>query len=163
MPAGFKARREWFERFADRVEAGEQPMPPRGLKYPCACCGYPTLEGMPYEICVLCWWENNGQDDPYAHEVWEGTNHGYSLAEARANFERALTMFAPERDPRFPGVENERAHAAKRALIDTFERLMEAGPPASDALWREVDHQERILDAELDKTLRARDRQQRKG
>lgn len=53
----------------------------------CPCCGLPTLEerGV-YEICPVCWWEDDGQDDPQADEVRGGPNKGYSLAAARKNF-----------------------------------------------------------------------------
>ncbi|MEA3320951.1 MAG: CPCC family cysteine-rich protein [Bacillota bacterium] len=37
----------------------------------CPCCGYPPLEERGnFEICILCNWEDDGQDDPYADEVW---------------------------------------------------------------------------------------------
>jgi hypothetical protein len=53
----------------------------------CPCCGLPTLrERASYEICAVCWWEDDGQDDPRASEVWGGPNGRYSLAEARANY-----------------------------------------------------------------------------
>lgn len=36
----------------------------KGL-YCCPCCGYATLgEPEAYEICVVCGWEDDGQDDP---------------------------------------------------------------------------------------------------
>ncbi|WP_345779118.1 CPCC family cysteine-rich protein [Vibrio sp. Isolate24] len=42
--------------------------------YACPCCGYATI-GKPaeYEICEICFWEDDGQD-------------GVSLSEARFNF-----------------------------------------------------------------------------
>ncbi|WP_261769601.1 CPCC family cysteine-rich protein [Paenibacillus polysaccharolyticus] len=41
-----------------------------------------------WEICCLCNWEDDGQDDPHADEVWGGPNQDYSLAEARENFKK---------------------------------------------------------------------------
>ncbi|MEK3797022.1 CPCC family cysteine-rich protein [Peribacillus sp. FSL H8-0477] len=36
----------------------------------CPCCGFPTLdERDAYEICVLCKWQDDGQDDLNADEV----------------------------------------------------------------------------------------------
>ena len=34
------------------------------------CCAYPTLStrGI-HDICDLCWWEDDGQDDPNADDV----------------------------------------------------------------------------------------------
>ncbi|MEM8978214.1 MAG: CPCC family cysteine-rich protein [Pseudomonadota bacterium] len=55
---------------------------------PCPCCGFPTLsERGGYEICAICWWEDDGQDDESADEVWGGPNGKYSLSKARKNFE----------------------------------------------------------------------------
>ncbi|MBO0695844.1 MAG: hypothetical protein J2P56_07045, partial [Verrucomicrobia bacterium] len=53
----------------------------------CPCCGFRTLsERSSWEICAVCWWEDDGQDDPNADEVWGGPNDKYSLSAARANF-----------------------------------------------------------------------------
>lgn len=53
----------------------------------CPCCSLPTLsERGIYEICVVCWWEDDGQDDPRADEAWGGPNGKYSLTTARRNF-----------------------------------------------------------------------------
>ncbi|WP_253907628.1 CPCC family cysteine-rich protein [Bacillus sp. WMMC1349] len=39
----------------------------------CPCCGFPTIEERRiFEICELCNWEDDGQDDPNADEVWGG-------------------------------------------------------------------------------------------
>ena len=54
--------------------------------YVCPCCGYATLDEVAnYEICELCFWEDDGQDDIDAHECLGGPNH-VSLTEARKNF-----------------------------------------------------------------------------
>ena len=54
--------------------------------YACPCCGYATLgESAQYEICEICFWEDDGQDDPEHYEVLGGPN-GVSLNEARFNF-----------------------------------------------------------------------------
>ncbi|MFD2115605.1 CPCC family cysteine-rich protein [Paenibacillus yanchengensis] len=53
-------------------------------RHNCPCCGYPTLEERRnWEICSLCNWEDDGQDDPHADQVWGGPNQDYSLTEAR--------------------------------------------------------------------------------
>jgi hypothetical protein len=37
----------------------------------CPCCKYLTLENKgEFEICILCDWEDDGQDDPYADEIF---------------------------------------------------------------------------------------------
>lgn len=58
----------------------------RNEKYVCPCCGYATLsvQNM-YEICEICFWEDDGQDDPDADECWKGPNL-VSLTDGRKNF-----------------------------------------------------------------------------
>jgi len=65
-------------------------------RYVCPCCNYPTLnERNSYEICGLCCWEDDGQDESNASKILGGPNQDYSLAEARYNFKQYLTMFRP--------------------------------------------------------------------
>jgi len=55
----------------------------------CPCCRCLTLdERACYEICPVCYWEDDGQDDRNADEVWGGPNGGLSLTDARANYLR---------------------------------------------------------------------------
>lgn len=59
----------------------------KGVRYRCPCCYYKTLESRgSYEICPVCFWEDDGQDDHGADIVLGGPNHGLSLTEARDNF-----------------------------------------------------------------------------
>jgi hypothetical protein len=112
----------------------------------CPCCGYPTLgEPAAYEICELCWWEDDGQNDPHADEVWGGPNHGYSLAQARRNFQQFLVMYEPEHDRRIGGRDSEPQRAAKQALIEAFRHLDSA--PASGRA--EIEAAIRNLEREL--------------
>ncbi len=53
----------------------------------CPCCGYMTLpERGHYDICDVCGWEDDGQDNDDADRVWGGPNSDLSLSKARANF-----------------------------------------------------------------------------
>jgi hypothetical protein len=55
--------------------------------YPCPCCGYLTLdERGAYEICPVCFWEDDGQDDADADVVRGGPNRALSLSQARENY-----------------------------------------------------------------------------
>jgi hypothetical protein len=66
----------------------------------CPCCGFKTLaEQNAYEICPICLWEDDGQDDTDADSVRGGPNGGLSLTQARANYEASDTSLAG-RDPR---------------------------------------------------------------
>ncbi|MFJ7098122.1 CPCC family cysteine-rich protein [Streptomyces mirabilis] len=40
-----------------------------------------------YEICHVCFWEDDGQDEHDAVEIRGGPNRGLSLREARRNFQ----------------------------------------------------------------------------
>ncbi len=54
---------------------------------PCPCCGNLTLSARSrFEICPVCCWEDDGQDDADADEVRGGPNGMLSLSDARANF-----------------------------------------------------------------------------
>ena len=58
-------------------------------KYRCPCCGYLTLESEGcFEICPVCFWEDDGQGNNDADVVRGGPNGCLSLTEARANYER---------------------------------------------------------------------------
>jgi hypothetical protein len=59
----------------------------RDLPLRCPCCGLKTLgERGGYEICAVCFWEDDGQDDDDADEVLGGPNGDLSLTVARANY-----------------------------------------------------------------------------
>ena len=55
----------------------------------CPCCGYKTLCGRGQdEICPVCFWQDDGQDDHDADEVRGGPNRRLSLSDARENYKR---------------------------------------------------------------------------
>ena len=65
-------------------------------RYPCPCCGNPTLDEKPpgtWLICEICWWE----DDPVQFEdpEYRGGANGPSLNEAREYF-RSIGVSSPE-------------------------------------------------------------------
>lgn len=69
----------------------EPPLP--GVRYQCPCCKYRTLEERGgYEICKVCFWEDDGQDEHDADIVRGGPNHALSLREAQANYARYGAM-----------------------------------------------------------------------
>ncbi len=54
----------------------------------CPCCGNRTLSvRSTFEVCVVCRWEDYGQDGEDAGIVRGGPNGVLSLAEARANYQ----------------------------------------------------------------------------
>jgi hypothetical protein len=98
----------------------------------CPCCGYPTIDTRgDFEICSLCAWEDDGQDDPGRlgnaatvppDAIAGGPNHDYSLSEARRNFAQNVTSYRPsDRD-----FESERAVTAmKRRIVEAYERAVD--------------------------------------
>jgi hypothetical protein len=71
----------------------------------CPCCGYLTLARRgAFEICEVCFWQDDGQDDMDADAVRGGPNALLSLVEARNNYQAfgacAENMLANVRPPR---------------------------------------------------------------
>jgi hypothetical protein len=96
----------------------------QGTLYTCPCCGYSTLSSRAvFEICLLCNWEDDGQDDPFADEVWGGPNGDYSLSEARDNFNLYLTKYRQSDWEAFQQ-STELLHI-KRELIVLYNRMIE--------------------------------------
>ncbi len=58
--------------------------PEPGMRYACPCCRFLTLpERDGYDICPVCYWEDDGQDDHDADVKRGGSNHGISLTQGR--------------------------------------------------------------------------------
>jgi hypothetical protein len=74
-------RTAWFEAYTSQRNVFA---PQGGGPYSCPCCGHLTLsERGGYEICDVCGWEDDGQDDHDAHIVRGGPNGRESLSAAR--------------------------------------------------------------------------------
>jgi hypothetical protein len=55
----------------------------------CPCCKNITLSMRGgFEICQVCFWEDDGQDDHDADQVRGGPNGSLSLTDGRSNFAR---------------------------------------------------------------------------
>lgn len=149
-------RRAWFEAYVARCEQGVVRPPATGIRYPCPCCTYLTLSELGgYEICCLCNWEDDGQDDPRADEVWGGPNGSYSLAKARRNFKRYLIMYEPARDKRIAGPDSPLEVEAKRAMIAAFNAMPSAPDDTTlEALWQTVCRAEAVLDSETNRKVK---------
>lgn len=60
---------------------------PDGGPFACPCCASRTLPARgQYELCPVCFWEDDGQDDHDADLVRLGPNGPLSLTQARANY-----------------------------------------------------------------------------
>lgn len=61
--------------------------------YQCPCCRSWTLpERGGYDICPVCYWEDDGQDEHDAEQVRGGPNSSFSLRDAQANYARFGAM-----------------------------------------------------------------------
>ena len=66
-----------------------EELPLSAPRFRCQCCGYHTLNSPDaMELCPVCWWEDDGQDDEDASDVRLTVNGDLSLCEARAHFAR---------------------------------------------------------------------------
>jgi hypothetical protein len=65
------------------------------------------------ELCLLCDWEDDGQDDADADEIRGGPNGDLSLSEARENFADHWSMYDAQTAAPLQGIEE---IEAKRAL-----------------------------------------------
>lgn len=111
----------------------------------CPCCGFPTLEERRlFEICELCNWEDDGQEDPNADEIWGGPNGDYSLTEARKNFKENLIMY---RDRKNILGQTDKEIETKKSLISVFVELDKCEPDSLEykELWRKIETYEKIL------------------
>jgi hypothetical protein len=125
----------------------------------CPCCGYATLVARNvYNVCRLCNWEDDGQDDVDADAVRRGPNAGHSLAQARANFKRFRVMYAPGRDPRTIGATSELEFTTKGRLMVALERLRRCQRSEIERINLEVAGLERILYEEALRRVLAYDR-----
>ena len=147
-------RRAWFDDYFERsLQGGDADLPKR--YFCCPCCGYPTLpERGGHDICELCNWEDDGQDDPQADEVRGGPNGSYSLAQARENFHTYGVMYSPENDMRLIGGDTDAEWAAKQGLIRAFETMRSGTGDALGSLQAEIASCRRILQAEMIKKVR---------
>jgi hypothetical protein len=127
----------------------------RSARFDCPCCGYRTLAGRAgFEICILCWWEDDGQSDMDADQVRGGPNGDLSLTAARANFRDHLTIYRRERDTRIGGKDSVLEVQAKRTIMSALDGLRAGSPgKAASDLWSEIAQAELILSAERDRKV----------
>lgn len=119
-----KYRRVWFEsRFKKFVKRPYQDTWKHRYLFTCPCCGFPTLTARGYyQICPICFWEDEGQDDHDADEV-AGLNSDYSLTEARKNFKKYLTMYSPSDESHFSRETSEKKLKAKKKLLEFYDEI----------------------------------------
>lgn len=106
LPDELARRRAWFDEYTSRLDAQ-----PSGLPLRCPCCFCKTLsERGGFEICAVCFWEDDGQDNYDAEVIRGGPNGVLSLTQARANYrqlgacdERSIEHVRPPTADELPG------------------------------------------------------------
>jgi uncharacterized Zn finger protein (UPF0148 family) len=90
-------RRQFFaDHFPAIGQGGRANVMPL-LENTCPACGFPTLgERSGWEICWVCFWEDDGQDEADADKVWGGPNGGSSLTKYRLETANKLTELQDE-------------------------------------------------------------------
>ena len=102
-------------RCAETWRKGDYPRPAT-----CPCCKFPTLnDNGGFEICVICWWEDDGQTDQDADEVRGVPNSHYSLTQAQKNFANHGHMY--DQDQGIQAVEQ--PSSARRELMDYLDSI----------------------------------------
>lgn len=114
------SKEKWFNQYFDRIYSSSKNNYKKfGDYFLCPCCSYPTLsERGEYEICLLCSWEDDGQDTPHENEIWGGPNSNYSLKEARENFELYYTMYRPSDEEKFKSARYKKNFSGENVLLD---------------------------------------------
>ena len=104
-------RERWFQWYVAKLAHESVLAAPRaGVLYRCPCCHCRTLQQRGgYDICPICFWEDDGQDDADADTVRGGPNGLLSLTMARQNYialgaceERFVTNVRPPTDEECP-------------------------------------------------------------
>jgi hypothetical protein len=122
MDDELRSRKKWFLQYINNLELKSIFKECNVTEFCCPCCNFPTLpERGAYHICPLCFWEDDGQDEPYHEEVWGGPNGDYSLSEARNNFSLYLTCYRPGDKKAFET--NTAKNHLKKQLIEKYEDL----------------------------------------
>lgn len=76
-----------FYAHVDTLEKSVHAEPQEGVKYRCPCCGYKTLdERGGFNICEVCFWEDDGQDNVDAAINRPFSPNHMSLAQGRENY-----------------------------------------------------------------------------
>ena len=68
-----------------------------GISATCPSCGFATLgERNRHEICKICNWQDDGQDNYNASDITGGPNYSLSLTDSRLLIGKELQAFAEE-------------------------------------------------------------------
>ena len=128
--------------FYERREIFDVYLQSHALKiFTCPGCSYPTLgERGGYEICPICGWEDDNQDDPKADEVWGGPNSNLSLTENRLKIGGVLKDLAQNLNSEILSCPEEviKAIGELEAKLSTFlHENIRGNTNINDSIWEE--------------------------
>lgn len=124
---------EWFEWYAKQSGTQKKWASYRN-RHLCPCSFMPTLgERGGFEICPICFLEDDGQDTVDAGIVRGGPNHDYSLKGARSNFVEHFTMYRPSDIVAFDA--EQKTMASRKNLYEYFVKAINTG---SDEDWKKA-------------------------
>jgi hypothetical protein len=88
--------RQVLAEFSERRERIDAFLKTQGsIRLACPSCGYPTIDGRgDFDICSICDWEDDGQDDDDADDVRGGPNSDLSLTDSRLRIGTFLVELA---------------------------------------------------------------------
>ncbi len=146
----FSDTRKKFEILSKRIRLGIRDFFKNISRVTCPCCGYPTIdERGNYEICNLCNWEDDGQDDEDSFKALGGPNGSYSLDQARENFIKYRIMYSPDNNTTITGRDSKQRESLKNELISIFEKMLTENTTNIPNLWKRAVRVERSLYKEL--------------
>ena len=153
--SSLRDKRDQFENISKNISLGFISFFQKINRVTCPCCGYPTLEERNgYDICQLCNWEDDGQDDHNSAKIG-GPNGFYSLDQARQNFLQYGIMYSPDNDTRITRGDSEERKRLKKDLVSVFETMLISPKAALPKLWRQALGIEKKLDQELEQAIKA--------
>lgn len=156
MSATLIQKREMFDAQCKQIKLESKSGVKKMRRVTCPCCGYPTLdERGTYDICELCNWEDDGQDDDDSAVCQGGPNGGYSLDQARENFLKYRIMYSPENNTTLTRGDSAEQLKIKIELIALFDRLLSEGNIGIAELWRQILTTERALYQEVKRQIQA--------
>lgn len=92
-----------------------------------------------FDICILCGWQDDGQNDEDADRVYGGPNGSYSLTEARANFSKYLVKYSPDNETKNFSIDLSEEIAIKKHLINLFdENKLLNDKNKKEKIWLEI-------------------------
>lgn len=135
----FATRRKSFDNFIKENNL---------LLFTCPGCGFPTLtERGGDDICAVCNWQDNNQDDKNEDEIWGGPNQDLSLTQNRLNIGKAFKKLTDS----IGGKLNDDHNDVISILIDHEKRIdeicnkMPTPTESSDSLSREYEQESKKI------------------